>query len=65
MSVMRTRRSGKAAGLGALSALTVARRRRRRVWPEVRAWELDWERSADLAMLRCAREGGLKEESRT
>ena len=60
---MRTRRSGKEAGLGALSALMVARRRRRRVGLAIE--EGGWRESrADLASERCASEGGLKLESR-
>lgn len=62
-----TARSAKEAGLLGLSALAVARRRRRRGsggacgdGVEEECW-----RMAEVATWWCAREGGLKEESRT
>ncbi len=74
--VIMTRRSGKAAGSGDLSALTVARRKSTRdfVWDaggrERSFCELDAEMTFDalrafLTSARCALEGGLKDESRT
>lgn len=58
-------RCGNAAGLGALSALLMARRRSTRgTW--VLSLPVDlWSERADSAMRWCARVGGLKEESRT
>lgn len=57
-----TRRWWKEAGLGALSAFWVARRRRRRFGEGEGC--VSW-RSAEVAMCRWARVGGLKDESRT
>ena len=56
-----TSRCSKAAGLGALSAFWVARRRRRRLGVGA---AIGSERRAVLAIRRCARVGGLKELSR-
>lgn len=58
--VIMARRCSKGAGRGALSALRVARRRRRRGGVVQRGWE----RRALVAMRRWARVGGLKDESR-
>ena len=56
--------SSNRAGLAGLSAFWVARRRRSLM--ERRSWERGVEDvRADFAMCRCARVGGLKEESRT
>lgn len=56
-----TSRCSNEAGLGALSALCVARRRRRRLGEGL---GMGSARRAVLAMRRWARVGGLKEESR-
>ena len=62
-------RWGKDAGLGALSAFWVERRRRSRFELGVGEEEGDWNceswSRAEIAMRWCARVGGLKEESRT
>ena len=56
--IMRSRCSNEA-GLGALSAFWIARRRRRRFGAG--EWWESWRR-AEVAIRRCARVGGLKEE---